>query len=92
LYWNSYLGVFFFLVYSHTQQQQQQQQKNIALVPNFWGRLWILNKLVRFDHMDFFSSILFYQKSYFLFLIDISFFKFTNAIFGLPLPFFILST
>ena len=28
------------------QQQQQQQQ---ALIPNFLGRLWILNRLIRLD-------------------------------------------
>ena len=27
-------------------QQQQQQQ---ALIPNFLGRLWILNRLIRLD-------------------------------------------
>ena len=45
---------------SHTSHQQQQQQ---SLSPKILGRLWILNRFVRVGYV-FFSSILFYLKSY----------------------------
>ena len=40
-------------------QQQQQQQ---ALIPNFLGRLWIFNRLIRLDHVQTHSIKIFCQN------------------------------
>ena len=42
--------------------------KTTNLKPNFWGQLWILNRLVRVGHKYSFFSILFYLKPYSLLL------------------------
>ena len=46
-------GSFIFGSALNTLQQQQQQ----ALILNFWGRLWILSKLVRVGHMNSFPPL-----------------------------------
>lgn len=33
---------------------KQQEEEEEALVPKFWGKLWILNQLVRVGHMYYF--------------------------------------
>ena len=52
----NYRGFFFFGSALNTLQQQQQQQQQ-ALILNFWGRLWILSKLVRVGHMNSFPPL-----------------------------------
>ena len=47
----NYRGFFFFGSALNTLQQQQ------ALILNFWGRLWILSKLVRVGHMNSFPPL-----------------------------------
>ena len=54
-------------------------QQEAALIPNFWGQLWILNRLDRVSHMYLFlhsilSKVIFYvlpliDKSIFLLLL-----------------------
>lgn len=33
---------------------KQEEEEEEALVPKFWGKLWILNQLVRVGHMYYF--------------------------------------
>ena len=40
------------MVFCNVSYKQQQQEE--ALVPKFWGKLWILNQLVRVGHMYYF--------------------------------------
>lgn len=63
---------------------------NQSIVSKCWGRPWIFNRLLRVGHMYFFfSTILFYLKSYYQVtpLINMSLFiASVNVIFNLPLP------
>ena len=65
------------------------QHNEKALIPKFWGWLWILNRLVKVGYMYFFYSLYSIQSHNLCYLlINISFFLTSiNFISSLPLPF-----